>query len=187
MNRLLSRFFIHSIEGTQPRIVRLDEPIRVAAMSVATDTKRIYRDVPKLAGRYEEYKELHGIPNRTDPWAFVAVSLEFDEGTGSFTYMLGDVVNSFEGLPSELRAFEIPVHRYAVFPIRPKNRFGWGFAIGSAKEYAYKRWLPSSEYEQGRVIDDFEYHDARSARRRGPEIDLYVCIKRKSGPAPAAA
>jgi predicted transcriptional regulator YdeE len=96
--------------------------------------------------------------------------------------VLGDVVTTFENLPPGLVEFQIPAMKYAVFPIRPKNRFGWGVAIGSAKRYAYGTWLPNSEYEQGRVIDDFEYHDERSTRAKSPEIDLYICIRRREQP-----
>jgi AraC family transcriptional regulator len=79
-----------------------------------------------------------------------------------------------------MSAFEIPAITYAVFPVRPKNKRGWGMAIANAKGYAYTTWLPKSGYEPAGVIDDFEYHDERSTRERSPEIDLYVAIKRKA-------
>jgi predicted transcriptional regulator YdeE len=182
MNRLLSRVFVHPIEGTAPRIVELTEEILVAGMSMETNIKSIYRDVPRLAKQHETFKENSPVPNRKEPWAFVAVSLDYDEATGTFTYLVGDVVTSFDGLPSGLLPFKIPSMTYAVFPIRPRNRFGWGIAIGSAKEYAYGTWMKISEHEQGRVIDDFEYHDERSIRKRDPEIDLYVCIQPRKEP-----
>lgn len=184
MNRFIASLFTHSMEGTVPRMVVLENPIRLAAMSIETDTKRVYRDVPRLGKRYSRFKRRVDIPNRKEPWAFAAVSRDYDQATGVFSYSLGDVVTDFDGLPPGLQALEIPPATYAVFPVRPKNRFGWGIAIGSVKRYAYETWLPASEFEQGGIIDDFEYHDERSTRAKDPEIDLYVCVKDRSAARP---
>ena len=108
------------------------------------------------------------------------MSKDFDKESGTFTYIIGDVVTSLEEIPAGLLSFEIPAIKYAVFPVRPKNRFGWGVAIGNAKRYAYDVWLPNSEYEPAGAIDDFEYHDERSLRKGSPEIDLYVAIREKN-------
>jgi predicted transcriptional regulator YdeE len=186
MDGLLASLFARPVEGTTPKIVVLSEPIKVAAMSMKTDTKRIYRDVPRLASQYRRFKRDCEIPNRKDPWAFAAVSRDYDEKTGAFSYSLGDVVTDFEDLPPGLLAMEIPPAKYAVFTVRPRNRFGWGTAIGSTKRYAYETWLPGSEFEQGRIIDDFEYHDERSTRAKNPEIDLYICVRDRISPRSAA-
>ena len=84
---------------------------------------------------------------------------------------------NIEHIPAGLASFAIPCLKYVVFPIRPKNRFGW--SIASAKKYIYNIWFPKSEYEPAGVIDDFEYHDERSACKNNPEIDLYVAIRQK--------
>ncbi len=179
MPNILTRIFVHSLEGYQPRIVKLDQPIRIAGMSVNTTLKRIYQDVPALGKRYRGYKSIHTVPNKKEPWAFAAVSSGYDPQTGAMKYMLGDVVTSLAGMPADLETFEIPRGQYAIFPIRPKNRFGWPFAIAEAKRYAYTVWLPASGFVQAGGIDDFEYHDERSARAKDPEVDLYVAIKPK--------
>ncbi len=179
MQRLFARMFVHDMDGCQPRIVKLDQPILVAGLSIATNLKRIYRDVPALGKRYQDLKRRQSIPNRKEPWAFAAISRGYDVQTQSMEYMLGDVVTSLAGLPPGLQTFEIPAIDYAIFPIRPRNRFGWPFAIAEVKRYAYTVWLPASGYVQAGVIDDFEYHDERSARPKDPEVDLYVAIKAK--------
>lgn len=177
---LFTGFFVHSVEGYQPQIVELEQPIKIVGMSISTDTGSVYRDVARLGKRFEAYKKDHEIPNKKEPWGFAAVSKDFDEENWTFSYIIGDVVESFEGVPAGLAAFEIPAGKYAVFPIRPKNRWGWGIAIGHTKRYAYTVWLPDSEYEPAGVIDDFEYHDKRATRRKNPEIDLYVAIRDKA-------
>ena len=179
VRRVLTSFFAHKVEGVEPRIVELEQPTKIIGMAVETDTRRVYRDVSRLGKRFEKYKRGNQIPNKKQPWGFAAVSRDFDEKTRTFSYMMGDVVVSLEEVPTGLTGFEIPAGKYAVFPVCPKNRLGWGIAIANVKRYAYAVWLPSSEYEPAGTIDDFEYHDQRSTRKRNPEIDLYVAIKHK--------
>ncbi len=174
---MLTRFFVEDIDGYQPRIIELDAPIIIVGLSVDTNLRRIYRDVPALGKRYRDLKRRCEIPNKKQPWAFAAVSSGYDTQTGALSYMMGDVVTSLAGMPAGLQAFEIPALKYAIFPIRLKNAFGWPFAISDAKRYAYTVWLPKSGFEPAGVIDDFEYHDERSTRKRHPEVDLYVAIK----------
>ena len=180
MRSLLTRLLTYPVERALPTIAHVAEPIRAAGMSMPTSVRTIYRDVPNLAKRYESYKREYEIPDKKQPWAFVAVSRDFDKETGTFIYCIGDVVTTFANLPPGLEPLEIPPMAYAVIPVRPRNRLGWPFAIPAAKKYIYERWLPQSEYEPGGVIDDFEYHDERSTRPSRPEIDLYVCIRPRS-------
>jgi predicted transcriptional regulator YdeE len=179
IRNVLMRLFAHNIGGIQPRIVDLEQPIKIIGMAVDTDMKRIYRDVPALGKQFRKFKQTHEIPSKKQPWAFAAVSKDFDEASGTFWYIMGDVVTSLDKIPAGLMSFEIPAIKYVVFPVRPKNRWGWGMAIANTKRYAYTMWLPNSEYEPAGVIDDFEYHDERSVRRSDPEIDLYVAIREK--------
>jgi AraC family transcriptional regulator len=79
-------------------------------------------------------------------------------------------------VPEGLVGFEIPAATYAVFPVRSRNRLGWGLAVNRAKKYAYESWLPRSPYRPAGSVDDFEYHDARCVRKPNLEIDLYVAV-----------
>jgi predicted transcriptional regulator YdeE len=177
---ILMKFLVHDLSGYEPRIVQLEQPITIIGMSMDTTLKSIYRDVPALARQFEELKRAHPIPNKKEPWAFAAVSKDFDPAAGTQTYIMGDVVTSTEGMLDGLISFEIPALTYAIFPVRPKNRFGWGPAIANTKGYAYTVWMPKSAYQPAGVIDDFEYHDERSTPKRSPEIDLYVAIKKRA-------
>ena len=176
--KVLSPLFAHDVEG--PCIVTLDQPIKIVGMGIDTDVRSVYRDVPRLGKQFEQYKETHTIPNKKQPWGFAAISQGFDREKQTFSYTMGDVVTSFDQAPEGLVAFEIPAGTYAVFAVRPKNRLGWAMAIANAKRYAYEVWLPGSGYAPAGTIDDFEYHDERSTRKKDPEIDLYVAIKQKS-------
>ena len=174
---VLKWIFVHEIEGCEPRLVELEHPMKILGLSIETNTKTVFRDVAQLGKQFEKIKKQ--IPNRQHPWIFTAVSKGFDKETKTFWYMMGDVVTHVETIPKGLETFEIPPGTYAVFSVRPKNKLGWGFAIGDAKHYAYEEWLPQSGYEPTGTIDDFEYHDVRSERAKNPEIDLYVAVKPK--------
>jgi predicted transcriptional regulator YdeE len=179
MADILMRFFTEELEGLEPEIRILKEPIRILGMTTGTNLNRIDRDVPALGKKFNEYKKNHPIPAKKEPWGFAAVSHGFHRESGAFSYTMGDVVTCLESVPAGLTGFEIPAGRYAVFPVRPKNRFGWGPAIANVKQYAYGKWLPRSGYEPAGRIDDFEYHDERSVRKRHPQIDLHVAIREK--------
>ncbi|MBN1429832.1 MAG: GyrI-like domain-containing protein [Anaerolineae bacterium] len=179
IGNILTWLFAHDIDGTQPHIVDLEQPIQIIGMTVDTGMKNVYRDVPSLGKQFRKYKQVTEIPNKKQPWAFAAVSKGYDREKGTFSYTMGDVVTSLEEIPAGLMSLEIPAIKYAVFPVRPKNRFGWPIAIGNTKRYAYDIWLPNSGYEPAGVVDDFEYHDERSVRKGNPEIDLYVAIREK--------
>lgn len=166
----------HSIDQG-PRIVDLKKPIKIVGLSIQTDSKNVYKQVPELGQRFHEIKNKKGIPHPIKPWGFAAVSKNFDKHAGTWTYIIGDMVTGFDGVPLEFETFEIPAIKYAVFTIRPKNQYLWAYTISQTKKFVYKKWLPQSEYEPAGIIDDFEYHDERSFRQKGAEIDLYVAIK----------
>ena len=179
MSSVFERFFAHDITSIAPRIVDLEQPIQILGMAMDTNLKTVYRDIPALGKQFAKHKRTRAIPNKRLPWGFASVSQGFNEEKGTFTYFMGDRVTTLEQVPEGLKPFVIPVAKYAVFPIRPKNRLGWPVAIASAKKHIYMTWLPNSVYTQAAMIDDFEYHDERSTRKGNPEIDLYVAIKEK--------
>lgn len=167
------------IEKAEPKIVTLPEPMQMIGVSTRTGMKTIVKDAARLGQEYKKIKDANLIPNKREPWAFVAISKDF-QGTESWEYLMGDVVNCVKVVPQGLQCFEIPPRMYAVFPIRPRSRFSWGITIGLTKKYIFTEWLPKSNYEaDNSILGDFEYHDERSLAKN-PEIDLYVAIKEKA-------
>ncbi|MBN1438658.1 MAG: effector binding domain-containing protein [Anaerolineales bacterium] len=179
MANILMRLFTEDLEGFEPEVRDLKDPIRILGMAADTTMSRIYQDAPALGKRFSEFKKSHPIPSKKEPWGFTAVSQGFARESGAFTYLMGDVVTDLDRVPAGLTGFEIPAGLYAVFPVRPKNRFAWGLAIANVKRYAYGKWLPRSGYDPAGTVDDFEYHDERSLRKRNPQIDLYVAVRAK--------
>ena len=160
-----------------PRIVDLKKPIKIVGLSMQTDSKNVYTQIPELGEKFLELKNEKGIPHPIKPWGFAAVTREFDKKARTWTYIIGDMVSGFDGVSNEFETFEIPAIKYAVFTIRPKNQYLWAYTISQTKKFVYKKWMPQNGYEPAGIIDDFEWHDERSFREKGAEIDLYVAIK----------
>ena len=162
----------------EPQIVTLETPIHFVGLLTHTTDRKIYREVARLGKRYNRIKTINPISNLKEPWAFVAVTKNYQPETGQMDYMLGDVVTELERIPEGLSGFIIPAGIYAVFPIRPRFKFFWGPAMGRTKNHIYTQWLPKSDFVLAGGIDDFEYHDAKSVGKR-PEISLYVAVKHR--------
>jgi len=172
-------FNLFKIDKVEPQITTLKEPTYIVGISVCTNDKDIYKDAGRIGMEFETLKKKIAIPNVKKPWGFIAVSRNYDPKTGKFEYIIGDIVTSALEVPQELIAFEIPAITYAIFPIKPKAGFLWGYTIGQIKRYIYTEWLPNSHYAPAGIIDDFECHDERSLDKKSPRIDLFVAIKKK--------
>ena len=172
-------FGLLNIDKSDPDLVVLKSPVKMAGVSINTSMKTIFKDAATLGKQYKSVKDRNIVKHKTVPWAFVAISKNFTNQGNNWDYLMGDVVDSFDSQPDELVCFEIPARTYAVFKISPRFSFLWGPAIGLTKKFVYTEWLPQSGYEtDSDVIGDFEYHDERSLARK-PVIELYVAVKKK--------
>ncbi len=170
-------FGLLKVDKSEPKIKKLDAPIKMIGVSLKTSMKTIYKDAVVLGKEYQKVKKLNIIQNKKIPWSFVAVSKNFSDNNSRWEYLMGDVVTTFDNTPKGLITFEIPANTYAVFTIRPKLNFLWDPIIGMTKKYIFTEWLPNSKYESNNsIIGDFEYHDERSVSKN-PSIDLYVAVK----------
>ena len=169
---------IGKIDKSEPKIVKLDQPIYVIGLEINTDNKAIYQDVAKVANQFNEIKKSNPIPNLKEPWAAINISKDYNPEKGTFTYVVGDVVDRIDTVPPGLKPYEIPPLNYAVFPIRAKSKIAWGITFGRMKRFIYSQWLPNSKYYPSDSFGEFELHDERSLGKH-PEINLHVAIKGK--------
>ncbi len=176
---LLYFALIGNTDKSGPEFVTFDEPVKFIGLEINTSDRDIYRDVGKVAAEFNSIKEKNPVPYKKEPWAFVAVSKDYDTDKRTFTYIVGDVVTRIDSIPEGLTSYEIPALTYAVFPVRPKSRLAWGITMGRMKKFIFREWLPKSGYEVSDIIGDFELHDERSLGKN-PEIQLYVALS--SGP-----
>jgi predicted transcriptional regulator YdeE len=107
---LLFYLLIGAFEKSEPKIVTLKEPIKMIGVSTRTGMKTIFKDAAGLGQKYKQVKDQGLIPNKKAPWAFVAISKNF-QGTESWDYLMGDVVNTLDHVPAGLECFEIPASK----------------------------------------------------------------------------
>ncbi len=90
-------------------------------------------------------------------------------------YMACKEVKDLSSIPPNMVAKKIPEHHYAVF-----SSEGRLSELGKTFQFAYKEWLPKSEYEMADCFD-FELYDERFKGADNPEsvIDIYIPVKRK--------
>ena len=173
---ILYIILIGNIDKTEPQIVRFNEPIKLIGIEINTNDKDIYKDVGRVASKFNDIKKNNPIPHLKQPWASINISKDYNVETKTFKYIVGDVVTQVDSIPDELYFYEVPAITYAVFPIRPKSKMAWGITMGRMKRYIYTEWLPKSGYKPSELIGDFELHDDRSLGKK-PEINLYVALE----------
>jgi predicted transcriptional regulator YdeE len=169
---------IGNIDKSEPKIIKLDQPIYIIGLEINTDDKAIYKDVSKVASQFNKIKTEYPIPKLKKPWASINISKDYNPEKRTFTYVVGDVVTQVDTIPLGLKFYEIPPLTYAVFPIRPKSNIAWGITMGRMKKFIYTEWLPNSIYIPSDSFGEFELHDERSLGKH-PEINLHVAIKEK--------
>ena len=111
-------------------------------IEVHTNDNDIYKDVGRIASEFSELKKRMPISNLKQPWASVNISKDYNIENKTFTYVVGDVVTSFDTIPEGLNSYEIPAITYAVFIIKPKSKFSWGITMGRMKRYIYTERRP---------------------------------------------
>ena len=169
---------IGNIDKSEPKIVKLDKPIKLIGLEINTNDKDIYKDVGMIASKFNEIKKNNPIPYLKQPWASVNISKDYNVETKTFKYIVGDVVTRVNSIPEGLNFYEVPALTYAIFPIKPKSKIAWGITMGRMKRFIYTEWLTKSGYKPSEIIGDFELHDDRSLGKN-PEINLYVALKEK--------
>lgn len=175
---ILYFILIGRFEKIEPQIITLDEPIKLIGLGINTNDSAIYKDVERVATRFNEIKKSNPIPHLKKPWASINISKDYNVETKEFTYIVGDAVTKVDTIPKGLKAYEVPAITYAIFPIKPKSKIAWGITMGRTKKYVYTEWLPKSGYKPSEIIGDFELHDDRSLGKN-PEINLYVALKER--------
>lgn len=169
-------FLIGNTDRSEPKIIKLDQPVYVIGLEINTDDKAIYQDVAKVAGQFNAIKKSNPISNLKEPWSSINISKDYNPEKKTFTYIVGDVVNAVDSIPPGLKSYEIPPLTYAVFTIRPRSKIAWGITMGRMKKFIYAEWLPTSDYHPSDLFGEFELHDERSLGKH-PEIILHVAIK----------
>lgn len=93
---------------------------------------------------------------------------------GTFLYLAGQQVAQKDEIPAEMETFEVPAQTYAVFRCTIPT-------IGEIYEYAFKTWLPQSNYEHV-PAPDFELYDEDFCPENSQTdpVYIYIPVKKKA-------
>jgi len=156
----------------EPRIIKKTFTL----VGVEGDMKDVWPDFgPRLNELYRIVSEnLHAIRGCAEPTRMVGFwhMCALPSGGREFRYFAGVEADTTHP-PAGLIAHVLPESLYAVFT---EQRRG---TIGSPEGYAYKQWLPSSEYVGNEAIrGDFEIY--RNMTDIGPECEAEILIPVKA-------
>jgi predicted transcriptional regulator YdeE len=114
------------------------------------------------------------IPNRIHPGTTFCIYTDYESDcNGEYTYFIGEEVDSFEGIPSDLETLVIPVQKYVKFTNGP----------GSMPEVVQKPWYqiwqmtPKDFGGTRSYIADFEIYDERARDHQNIVLDIYIGIQ----------
>lgn len=132
-----------------------------------SNDKTVAKDIPILSKKYYDII----VKPSGSVLPFYVVCKNYNEVTGHFDILIGGECEN-----SGLEMYYLPAGTYGKIVVKPKLGLLWGMAIGEAKQYFYKKWLPTSGYEA--INLEYELHTEKSVAKK-PEIDLLFAIKDK--------
>ena len=96
----------------------------------------------------------------------------YDEESGLFDYLAAIAVENIEDIPEDMEGWDIPAQEYAVFTATlPK--------IMEAYNFAYKEWLPASEYEYNQGYEFEAYGQEFSPEDPESVFFIYMPVVKK--------
>ncbi|HYE81960.1 MAG TPA: AraC family transcriptional regulator [Clostridia bacterium] len=171
---IMSLDTLNKKEGLNIRIVK-KEQFKVIGYELRTswiDNKHA-GEISEFWSMYLGQKLRDAIPDKIDPVTELGMSMEHDED-GSFSYVIGFEVSSFDNVRRNMVKKTIPEATYAVLTIKGDDSRLIQEKIGEAWDYFFVHWLPGSGYKQAPSAN-FEVYDERTTRA-GFEIDIYIPI-----------
>ena len=131
-----------------------------------------FADAPRsIMAQWSDFQRLTPIPGHrgTDTYGVMCGAAP---ERGTFEYMCGVEVDSFDRLPEGMGRMRVPAQRYAVFPVD-----GGPGALPAMWDYVFNDWLPRSGFVSAET-PDFEVHGERIDPRTGDgEIEIWVGIR----------
>ena len=114
--------------------------------------------------------------NRTNPGVIYSIYTKYENKEfGSYTYLVGEEVDSFEDQEEEFTTLTIPAHDYQVFTTEK------GTLPHIVINAWQKIWKMSPEDFEGErsYIADFEVYDQRAFDPIEPVVDIYIGVHDK--------
>lgn len=143
------------------------EQQRIYGIWKNSNDKTISADIRALS---EQYYSMVSLPAGS-VLPFYVLSRNYKKDSRDFELFIGGIIEK-DGLAS----FLLPAGEYARITIKPRLGFMWGPAIGRAKRYFYRKWLPKRSYQALNM--EYELHTEKSLHIY-PSIELLFAVERK--------
>lgn len=133
-----------------------------------SNDKTVSKDIKALS------KQVNAVLSRPEGKVlpYFVLSRNYKEQSGDFELFIGSVTRKDGFVELGLLGGE-----YAKITVKPKLGFLWGPAVGEAKRYFYKSWLPASPFKALNM--EYEHHTEKSMGKQ-PEIDVIFAVRRKA-------
>lgn len=141
----------------------IDETI-IYGIWMKSNDKTISKDIQKLSKEYYEVVS----KNQGEVLPFYVLTTNYKEKTGDFQMLIGGNMER-----DDLEHYKLKQGKYAKITVKPKLGFLWGTAIGEAKKFFYKKWIPERGYKPLNV--EYEFHTEKSLEK-SPTVDLIFGI-----------
>lgn len=151
--------------------------IKLVGLTVRTNNKNEMTPTAKigpLATHYWGQNIAAKIPQRKKPGVTFSVYTKYDSNEhGDYTYFVGEEVDSFDSISSELQTLIIPTAKYQKFMTD----------TGKMPEIVIHAWqkiwamTPNDLGGQRAYIADFEIYDERARDPASTRLDIYIGIK----------
>ncbi len=165
-------------------IFHLSEPIPIVgcAARVVFGTPEHMPTIDRLIGDFFAQDVPATIPGRVVPCLRLGICAEWTPETGTFTYMMGDQVESIADLPAGTRGFTLPAGDYARVRFSAPDK---GQLVGPALGEGYARigtFIDGLDaWRRSDLLIDAEVYEARRFESAAwPEMDIWTLLEKKS-------
>jgi AraC family transcriptional regulator len=160
-------------------VIQVKNEFKVIGYELDTSVSNV--SIPEFWNTYLTNDWPGTIPNWVDPlrWIDLGICHEWSVD-GSFKYLLGMEVTSFDKAPEGSVCKIFPSATYAVFTTPQVPRDVFVSSIGRSWDYIFKVWLGDSPYEIAEG-PQFELYDERCQAHIDSQIDIYIPVQKKRG------
>lgn len=129
---------------------------------------------PEIPQLWEQFvPRMAEIAHEAEPGVTYGLMGHYDQETGMFDYMAGNVVEKVADLPAGMTRWEVPANTYAVFETTLPT-------IGEAFGYIYNTWLPTSGYQPVAAPSFERYGESFNPDDGNSTLEIYIPVEKKS-------
>lgn len=115
----------------------------------------------------------------------VGLCIPSNDENGDTIYLLGVIVDDFEGVTDDMMRVNVPEATYAVFTTLPVDTTNdleqkeFSNTIKETWKYIFEEWFKDSKYIYDESKMDFEFYDERCHSRKDTVMEIYIPVLEK--------